>query len=127
MLRQVVALAAGSPYAALEMARETAARGGRDGEAAHLPSTLSGSLRGRLDGSVRGRWPWCRWRRWLDAHAGAAARCGGGPVGEQVDEAVEAGVLEAVPPDPVLRFSHPLLRETAEGMLAGRPGGGCTV
>ena len=33
--------------------------------------------------------------------------------------ALEAGVLEAAPPDPVLRFSHPLLRETAEGMLTG--------
>jgi hypothetical protein len=28
-------------------------------------------------------------------------------------------VLEAVPPDPVLRFSHPLLREAADGMLSG--------
>ena len=37
----------------------------------------------------------------------------------QVDEALEAGVLDAGPPDPVLRFSHPLLREAAEGMLTG--------
>ena len=43
----------------------------------------------------------------------------GGPAGDRVDEALEAGVLEAVPPDPVLRFSHPLLREAAEAMLAG--------
>jgi hypothetical protein len=28
-------------------------------------------------------------------------------------------VLEAVPPDPVLRFIHPLLREAAEAMLSG--------
>ena len=28
-------------------------------------------------------------------------------------------MLEAVPPDPVLRFSHPLLREAAEAMLPG--------
>ena len=28
-------------------------------------------------------------------------------------------MLDAVPPDPVLRFSHPLLREAAEGMLSG--------
>src|SRR5262249_27087446 len=48
VLRQVVALAAGSPYAALELARETAARGGRDGTGVHLPSTVAGSLRSRL-------------------------------------------------------------------------------
>ncbi|HTT55271.1 MAG TPA: hypothetical protein VMH35_28100 [Streptosporangiaceae bacterium] len=36
-----------------------------------------------------------------------------------VDEALEAGVLDAAPPDPVLRFSHPLLREAAEGMMTG--------
>ncbi len=43
----------------------------------------------------------------------------GGPVGEQVDEALEADVLRAASPGPVLRFSHPLLREAAEGMLTG--------
>ena len=120
VLRQVVALAAGSPYAALEVARETAARGGRDGEAAHLPSTLSGSLRGRLDRLG----PRTLAVVQAAALAGAPTRallravCGG-PVGEQVDAAVEAGVLEAAAPDPVLRFAHPLLRETAEGMLSG--------
>jgi len=36
-----------------------------------------------------------------------------------VDEALEAGVLDTAPPDPVLRFSHPLLREAAGGMLSG--------
>lgn len=30
-----------------------------------------------------------------------------------------AEVLEAAAPDPVLRLSHPLLREAAEGMLTG--------
>ena len=49
VLRRVVALAAGSPYAALELARETAALGGRDGTAVHLPATLADSLRSRLD------------------------------------------------------------------------------
>jgi hypothetical protein len=48
VLRQVVALAAGSPYAAVELARETMARGGHDGAAVHLPPTLAGSLRARL-------------------------------------------------------------------------------
>src|SRR5262249_33506647 len=50
VLRRVVALAAGNPYAALELARETAAHGGRDGAAVNVPSTLTGSLRGRLGG-----------------------------------------------------------------------------
>ena len=43
----------------------------------------------------------------------------GGAADARVDEALEAGVLDADPPDPVLRFSHPLLREAAEGMLTG--------
>ena len=115
VLRQVVALAAGSPYAALEVARETVARGGRDGAAVHLPSTLSGSLRSRLDRLG----PRTLAVVQAAALAGAPTRAllravAGGAAGEQVDEALEAGVLEAVPPDPVLRFSHPLLREAAE-------------
>jgi len=120
VLRQVVALAAGSPYAALELARETVARGGHDGAAVHLPSTLAGSLRGRL-----GRLgPATLAMVQAAALAGAPTRgllgvVAGGPVGGLVDEAVEAGVLEAVPPDPVLRFSHPLLREAAAAMLSG--------
>ncbi len=42
VLRRVVTLAAGSPYAALEVARETVARGGRDGTAVAMPSSRSG-------------------------------------------------------------------------------------
>jgi DNA-binding CsgD family transcriptional regulator len=120
VLRQVVALAAGSPYAAVELARETVARGGHDGAAVHLPSTLSGSLRARL-----GRLgPQVLAVVQAAALAGAPTRgllgvVAGGPAGGLVDEAVEAGVLEAVPPDPVLRFSHPLLREAAGAMLSG--------
>jgi len=49
VLRRVVALAADSPYAALELARETAAQGGREGTAVHLPATLADSLRSRLE------------------------------------------------------------------------------
>ena len=120
VLRQVVALAAGSPYAALELARETMARGGHDGAAVHLPSTLAGSLRARLDRLGPATLAVVQ----AAALAGAPTRgllgaVAGGPVGGLVDEAVEAGVLEAVPPDPVLRFSHPLLREAAEAMLSG--------
>ena len=120
VLRQVVALAAGSPFAALEVARETMSRGGHDGAAVYLPSTLAGSLRGRL-----GRLgPATLAVVQAAALAGAPTRgllgvVAGGPAGDLVDEAVEAGVLEAVPPDPVLRFSHPLLREAAEAMLSG--------
>ena len=120
VLRQVVALAAGSPYAALELARETVACGGRDGAAVHLPSTVAGSLRSRLDRLGP------QTLAVVQAAALAAAptrvllrAVAGGPVDERVDEALEAGVFEAVPPDPVLLFSHPLLREAAESMLTG--------
>ncbi len=120
LLRRLVTLAAGNPYTAVEVARETVACGGRDGPAAHLPSALAGSLRSRL----------ARLTPRALAVAQAAALAGtptrallcalpGGPAGEQGDEALEADVLEAAPPDPVLRFSHPLLREAAEGMLTG--------
>ena len=120
VLRQVVALAAGSPYAALELARETAARGGRDGAAVHLPSTLAGSLRSRLDRLSPPVLAVVQAAAVAEAPTRALLRAvTGGPVGEQVDEALEAGVLEAAAPDPVLRFSHPLLREAAEGMLTG--------
>jgi DNA-binding CsgD family transcriptional regulator len=120
VLWQVVALAGGSPYAAVELARETVARGGHDGAAVYLPSTLAGSLRARLDRLGPATLAVVQ----AAALAGAPTRgllgaVAGGPVDEQVDEAVEAGVLEAAPPDPVLRFSHPLLREAAEGMLSG--------
>ena len=120
VLRQVVALAAGSPYAALELARETMARGGRDGAAVHLPSTLAGSLRARLDRLGPATLAVVQAAALVGAPTrGLLGVVAGGPVGGLVDEAVEAGVLEAVPPDPVLRFSHPLLREAAEAMLSG--------
>jgi hypothetical protein len=120
VLRQVVALAAGSPYAALEVARETVARGGHDGAAVHLPSSFAGSLRSRLERLG----PQTLAMVQAAALAGAPTRAllravTGGPVDERVDEALEAGVLEAASPDPVLRFSHPLLREAAEGVLTG--------
>jgi hypothetical protein len=120
VLRQLVLLTAGSPYAALELARETAARGGRDGTAVHLPTTLTGSLRARLERLG----PQTLAVVQAAAVAGAPTRVllravAGGPVEERVDAALEAGVLEAAAPDPVLRFSHPLLREAAEGMLTG--------
>ena len=120
VLRQVVTLAAGSPYAALEIARETVARGGHDGTAVHLPSTLAGSLRSRLERLG----PHTLAVVQAAALAGAPTRAllravAGGLADERIDEALEASVLEAVPPDPLVRFSHPLLRETAEGMLTG--------
>jgi len=120
VLHRVVALAAGSPYAALELARETAALGGRDGIAVHLPATLADSLRSRL-GRLS---PLSLAAVQAAALAGVPTRAllrmvADGPVDECVDEALEAGVLETGPPDPVLRFSHPLLREAATTMLTG--------
>jgi DNA-binding CsgD family transcriptional regulator len=120
VLRQVVALAAGSPYAAVELARETVARGGHEGTAVHLPSTLSGSLRNRLDRLGPATLAVVQAAALAAAPTrGLLGAVAGGKTGDLVDAAVEAGVLEAVPPDPVLRFSHPLLREAAEAMLSG--------
>ncbi len=120
VLRQVVTLAAGSPYAALELARETVARGGRDSAAVHLPSTLTGSLRSRLDRLSPQVLTVVQAAAVAEAPTRALLRAVADvPVSEWVDEALEAGVLEAAAPDPVLRFSHPLLREAAGAMLSG--------
>lgn len=120
VLHQVVALAAGSPYAALELARETAAQGGRDGTAVHLPATLADSLRGRLDRLSPEVLAVIQTAAVAEAPTRALLRAvDGGAADGRVDEALEAGVLDADPPDPVLRFSHPLLREATETMLTG--------
>ena len=120
VLQQVVALASGSPYAALELARETVARGERDGASVHLPSTLAGSLRSRLERLSPAVLAVVQAAAVVQAPTRALLRAvADGPVSEWVDEALEAGVLEAAAPDPVLRFSHPLIREAAEGMLSG--------
>jgi DNA-binding CsgD family transcriptional regulator len=120
VLRRVVTLAAGSPYAALELARETAAVGGRDGTAVHLPATLADSLRGRLGRLSPEVLAVVQTAAVAEAPTRALLRAvDGGAADGRVDEALEAGVLDAALPDPVLRFSHPLLREAAEGMLTG--------
>ena len=109
VLQQVVALAAGSPYAALELARETVARGERDGASVHLPSTLAGSLRSRLERLSPAVLAVVQAAAVAEAPTRALLRAvADGPVDGRVDEALEAGVLEAAAPDPVLRFSHPL-------------------
>src|SRR5262249_13119399 len=96
VLRRVVALAAGSPYAAGELARETAAQGGRDGAAVNVPSTLAGSLRGRLEGLGSPTLAVVQAAALAAAPTRALLRVvTGGPVDGGVDEALEAGVLEA--------------------------------
>ena len=120
VLRRVVALASGSPYAALELARETAAQGGRDGTLVHLPATLADSLRSRLDRLSSELLAVVQTAAVAETPTRALLRAvEGGAADGRVDEALEAGVLDADPPDPVLRFSHPLLREVAETMLSG--------
>ena len=119
-LRRVVALATGSPYAALEIARETVARGPADNGRVRLPSTLVESLRGHLERLEPETLTVVQAASLMGSPSRALLRAATGrPVDQQVDEAMEAGVLEASPPDPVLRFSHPLLREAAEGLLTG--------
>ena len=120
VLRRVVTLAAGSPYAALELARETASQGGRDGAAVHLPATLADSLRSRLDRLSPGVLAVVQAAAVAEAPTRALLRSiAGGAADKRVDEALEAGVLAGDPPDPALRFTHPLLREAAETMLTG--------
>ena len=118
LLRQVVTLASGNPYAALEVARETAACGVQDGATAHVPPSLAVAVRSRLHRLGR------RALATVQAAALTAVPTRAllrtimpGPIDEAVNEALAAGLLQASPPDPVLRFSHPLLREAAEGML----------
>ena len=120
VLHRVLALAAGSPYAALELARETAALGGHEGTAVHLPATLADSLRSRLGRLSPEVLAVVQAAAVAETPTRALLRavCDQAADG-QVDEALEAGVLDVDPPDPVLRFSHPLLREAAEGMLSG--------
>jgi len=120
VLHRVVALAAGSPYAALELARETAAQGGHDGTAVQLPATLADSLRSRLGRLSRPVLAVVQTAAVAETPTRALLRTiAGGAADGRVDEALEAGVLHAAPPDPVLRFSHPLLREAAGSMLTG--------
>jgi hypothetical protein len=120
VLHRLVTLAAGSPYASLELARETIAQGGHNGTAVHLPATLADSLRSRLDRLSPDVLAVVQAAAVADTPTWALLRavCGQAAAG-QVDEALEAGVLDVDPPDPVLRFSHPLLREAAESMLTG--------
>jgi DNA-binding CsgD family transcriptional regulator len=120
VLHRVVTLAAGSPYAALELARETAALGAHDETAVHLPATLADSLRTRLDRLSLGVLAMVQAAAVAETPTRALLRTVCGQAADrQVDEALEAGVLDAAPPDPVLRFTHPLLREAADGMLTG--------
>ena len=105
VLRRVVALAAGSPYAALELARETAAlgrprqHGGASAVhtvrfAAQPTERLAPPTLAAVQAAALATTP----------TRGLLRAVTGGNAGEQVDEALEAGVLEADPPDPALRF-----------------------
>ena len=49
VLRKVIELAAGNPYAALEIARETVARGEQEGTVAYVPPSLAIAVRRRLE------------------------------------------------------------------------------
>ena len=118
VLGQIITLAAGNPYAAVEVARETVARGEQDGTTVHVPASLAAAVRSRLRRLGPGTLATVQAVALVGAPTRALLRTvASGPVDEHVDEALEAGILQASPPDPVLRFSHPLLREAAEGML----------
>lgn len=120
VLRKITTLATGNPYTALEVARETFACGEQDGTTARVPPSLALALRGRLNRLGRDELATVQAAALTSAPTRALLRTVmSGPVDGHVDEALQAGILLASPPDPVLRFSHPLLREAAEGMLTG--------
>lgn len=48
VLRQIITLGAGNPYATLEVARETIARGEQEGTTAHVPPSLAAAVRSRM-------------------------------------------------------------------------------
>lgn len=121
VLRKIVALASGNPYTALEVARETVACGERDGTTARVPPSLAVAVRSRLSRLGRQELTTAQAASLISAPTRALLRdIMPGPVDEHIDEALRAGILQAFAPDPVLRFSHPLLREAAEGMLTQR-------
>jgi DNA-binding CsgD family transcriptional regulator len=120
LLRQIVELSGGNPYAVEELARETMTIHGCDASEAQVPSSLANSLEARL--------------RRLEPSVAAVVQAAaltplptrrllrgviGLDVGAGVDEAVEAQVLEETSPDPVLRFTHPLLREVIQASVSG--------
>ena len=120
VLRRVVTLAAGSPYAALELARETAARAAGTAQRSTCPRRSPTRCAAGWTGSARRCWPWCRRPRWPRRRPGrcCARSAAGRPTGGWMRRWRRA-CWTPTPPDPVLRFSHPLLREAAEGMLTG--------
>ncbi|MDP9845761.1 DNA-binding CsgD family transcriptional regulator [Streptosporangium lutulentum] len=120
LLRHIIRLANGNPYVALELARETMTVADRDAAIAHLPRSLTGSLRARLNRLAPTTMAVIQiaaldtrpTRQLLRAVAGEH-------VDDAVDEALASDVLESSPPNPVLRFTHPLLREVTRATLSG--------
>lgn len=122
LLRQICALAAGSPYTALELARHMAGSGGQLAEGVALPTGLAADgqapLRRLSPGALAVTQVVAlatRPTRDLLVRALEADD----PPGAAVDEALAAEVLEWSPPDPVLRFGHPLVREAVTASLDG--------
>ncbi|MEV6865670.1 AAA family ATPase [Streptosporangium subroseum] len=120
LLRHIIKLSNGNPYVALELARETMAVADRDAAIARLPHSLTGSLRARLNRLAPATMAVIQiaaldtrpTRQLLRAVAGEQ-------VDDAVDDALASDVLESSPPNPVLRFTHPLLREVTRATLSG--------
>ena len=118
LISRICEVSAGNPYTALELARETLASAGRDVAVVQVPGSLAGSLNARLQrlgpdvltvvqvAAV----PAHPTREMLRTIVGAQADAA-------IDVALEADVLKAIPPDPVMQFTHPLLREVALASL----------
>ena len=122
VLHRVVTLSAGSPYAALELARETAAQGGRDGTAVHLPATLADSLRSRLDRLSPEVLAVVQAAAVAEAPTRALLRAlNGGAADGRVDQALEAGVLDADAARPSIAIQPPAAARSHRDH-ADRPG-----
>jgi DNA-binding CsgD family transcriptional regulator len=136
LINRILDLAAGNPYTALELARETLASFGRDAATVRVPTSLAGSLNARLRrlspaaqaivqaAAVAAHPTRSLLRAILHADIEAADIEGmdveGMDVDAAVDAAVDSDVLDVTPPDPVLRFTHPLLREVALASVSRR-------
>ncbi|MED7929531.1 AAA family ATPase [Nonomuraea sp. LP-02] len=121
LLTHIHELSGGNTYTALELARETTAAQGQAGSKVHLPLSITDSLRARLArltpntlavvqaAAVTPR----PTRRLLRLVFGEGADTA-------LNEALEADILDIVAPaNPVLRFTHPLLRAVSHASLTG--------
>jgi len=117
LVRRIMALSDGNAYTALELARETVALAGFHATEARVPTSLSSSLYARLQRleppalrMVQAVAVIARPSRGLLRSLATSAM---NDADDAVDAAIDAGVLQVVAGNTVLRCSHPLLQQVA--------------